>query len=103
MQKMTGLPSESQHEKEECCGPNTHQAETSHDPSGLSREFAAHSGVGDISGALRTPLPTEFFVKSTLFRVHQGINPQVAIRPLGKLIAYPLVEPRTYPRDDSRD
>ena len=103
MQKMTGLPSESQHEKEECCGPNTHQAETSHDPSGLSREFADRSGVGDISEALRAPLPTEFLMISTLFRVHQGINPQVAIRPLGKLIAYPLVEPRTYPRDDSRD
>ena len=103
MQKINGLPSESQHEKEECCGPITHQAETSQDSSGLSREFADHSGIGDISGALRTPLPTEFFVKSMPFRVHQGINPQAVIRPLGKLIAYPLVESRTYPRDDSRD
>ena len=103
MQKMTGLPSESQHEKEECCGPNTHQAETSHDPSELSREFANRSRVGDISGALRAPLPTEFFVKSTLFRVHQGINPRAAIRPLGELIAHLVVESRAYPRDDSRD
>ncbi|MFM1558686.1 MAG: hypothetical protein ACKJSK_05195 [Roseibacillus sp.] len=42
-------------------------------------------------------------MKSTLFRVYQGINPRAAIRPLGELIAHPVVESRAYPRDDSRD
>ena len=82
MQKMTGLPSESQHEKKMRCGPIAHRGEESHGRTALSREIHERATRARESSPTTLPLGSARWARGLL--VHGALG-QPEYLPAGSL------------------